>query len=130
MTWELTNAAAQESEWFTSVSCPAPGVALVVGSMGTILKTIDGGDTWQSKPSGTSLSLQGVSFVSEFIGAAVGGDIGTNVFLRTTNGGEIWFEESDDGNTPSGFVYGVEMVTPELGFAVGQNRRIFRRQVQ
>jgi photosystem II stability/assembly factor-like uncharacterized protein len=81
----------------------------VVGN-GEICWTTDGGTTWENRSSANT-------------------DI-TNVLLRTTNGGETWFEESDDGNVSAGLLYGVHMVTSELGLAVGQNRRIFRRLVQ
>ena len=37
----------------------------IVGSDGTILKTEDGGETWMPRPSGTSNSLQSVTFAAD-----------------------------------------------------------------
>ena len=58
-----------------------------VGQSGTILKTINGGNTWTRLVSGTTATLRGVSFSDATHGVAVG-DLGT--ILRTTNGGTSW----------------------------------------
>jgi photosystem II stability/assembly factor-like uncharacterized protein len=53
-------------------------------SVGTILRTTDGGATWTSQASGTNNPLFGVAFTDANTGTAVG-DGGT--ILRTTDGG-------------------------------------------
>ena len=65
-----------------------PDIAVAVGANGTIIKTIDGGETWQQKDSGTTELLRKVRFPTINIGYAV--SIG-NIFLKTIDGGETWF---------------------------------------
>src|SRR5207245_1583881 len=62
-------------------------VGYVVGASGTILKTVDGGGSWQGQSSGTVATLNAVRFVDEQDGWAVG-DGGTA--LSTTDGGSSW----------------------------------------
>lgn len=67
---------------------PPSGAGLIgyaVGAAGTVLKTIDGGNSWQSQNSGVSATLRSVHFVDANVGYAVG-DNGT--VLKTTTGGE------------------------------------------
>lgn len=59
-----------------------------VGANGAILKTINGGLTWESQPSPVSTALRGLAFrEGGLIGYAVG-DLG--VVLCTDNGGSSW----------------------------------------
>jgi len=58
---------------------------------GTIVKTADGGETWTSQAVGTVESLNGVDFVDEDSGWAVG----TNgTILHTSDGGEHWIAQT------------------------------------
>jgi photosystem II stability/assembly factor-like uncharacterized protein len=61
--------------------------AIAVGRNGTILKTVDGGETWDLKSSGTTHTLWDITFVSPTTGYACG-DTGT--LLRSTDGGNSW----------------------------------------
>lgn len=62
-------------------------VAYAVGNGGKVLKTIDNGKSWVLLPAtGTRQPLKGVSFLDEQTGWVVG----SNVVLRTTDGGEKW----------------------------------------
>ena len=58
---------------------------IVVGAMGTILKTTNGGLTWILKSSGTSENLYGVYFADKNNGAIVGS---RGTILKTIDGGE------------------------------------------
>jgi len=75
------------SATFTDVYAITPDIVVVVGSNGTILKTTDGGTTWQQKTSGTNRYLQKIRFSNSNIGYIIG-DQGT--LLKTTDGGESW----------------------------------------
>ena len=73
----------------------------VIGDSGRILHTIDGGDTWNSQLSGTSLSLQCVRFVTSqkgWIGAS------DNSLGRTTNGGLSWLWQHPAGEARKTFM--------------------------
>lgn len=69
-------------------------VGFAVGQGGTVIKTIDGGETWgpaASSASVASADLYGVSFVDEQTGYVVGDAISdTPTILKTTDGGAHW----------------------------------------
>ncbi|MFN8359938.1 MAG: YCF48-related protein [Candidatus Kapaibacterium sp.] len=70
------------------VGFATPLVGVVVGDKGTMLRTADGGLRWQTIILSTSKDLRDVQFVNSMVGFAVGKD----VFLKTTDGGNHWFE--------------------------------------
>lgn len=59
-----------------------------VGNYGHILKTTDGGETWNHQNSGVTQELNDVEFIDENIGWAVGMN---GVVLHSTNGGTTWY---------------------------------------
>ena len=71
-----------------------------VGFDGTLLATTDGGDSWTSQHSGTSLDLQDVAFADDLHGIVVGDSFSGDdplaeklngcIILRTTDGGVTW----------------------------------------
>ncbi len=69
-----------------------------VGDNGTILRTTDGGTTWNSQISGTTNNLNSVSFIDSDNGTAVGYD---GTILRTTNGGVSFVEEEEIEEIPN-----------------------------
>lgn len=75
---------------------------------------------WTQQNSGTSNSLNGVSFINENIGTAVGL---YNTILRTTNGGLNWFSQV---SATSSNLYGVCFADENNGWAVGDQKLILR----
>ncbi len=70
-------------------------VGWAVGDEGVILNTIDGGRTWDRKPTGVRASLRSVCFLNPFVGWVVGreelpGGGSAGVLLYTKDGGETW----------------------------------------
>lgn len=59
----------------------------VVGNGGAILKTVNGGSTWATVVSGTTLQLNSVHFPSTSTGYVVGAN---GVIRKTINGGDSW----------------------------------------
>ena len=57
-----------------------------MGNNGTVLRTTDGGKTWQPQQSGVTEELQRIVFIDENHGWITG----QAVLLRTENGGETW----------------------------------------
>lgn len=85
----------------------------VVGQLGKIFHTVDGGKSWDEQRSGTNLLLTAVDFVDRTHGWAVGE---RGVILHTTNGGKTWREQ------PSGTAYplfDVKFLDRKNGWAVG-----------
>ncbi|OYU81068.1 MAG: hypothetical protein CFE23_06120 [Flavobacterium sp. BFFFF1] len=69
----------------TGVHFPSANVGFVVGIGGTILKTTDIGETWNTVYSNANISLKSVYFINESVGFAVGNNI-----LKTIDGGNSW----------------------------------------
>ena len=72
------------------VACPSPSTCVAVGNrgtIGTILRSTDGGSTWYIQPSGTPRTLVGVGCPrsSTCVAVGVGGTI-----VRSTDGGRTW----------------------------------------
>ncbi|MDP2302193.1 MAG: protein kinase [Ignavibacteria bacterium] len=90
------------------------------GSEGTILKTIDGGQTWKIIPSPDSLNLNDVKFINSLNGFIIGE---SGKVLRTMDGGENWFKI--DLNTTDTF-FKIFFINSYTGFIVGSNGRIMK----
>jgi len=70
-------------------------LGLYVSDAGRIVKTTNGGVTWNLMSSGTTESLFGVKFVDAMIGYACGNN---GAIVRTTNGGDNWSPETSPLN--------------------------------
>ncbi len=90
-----------------------------VGLGGTILRTSDGGESWNGISSGTSHDLYDIVFSDSLRGIAVG----SGTILRTTNGGSSWQSQSVSF---AGDLYSVDVNTDGRGWSVGQQGKIFR----
>jgi|GEM_PF-521243 len=86
-----------DTSYFSSIYAITPDVVVVVGTNGVILKTTDGGETWQQKDSGLTSTLLKVEFPTSSIGyiASSGGEL-----LKTTDGGETWHLLDIELNSP------------------------------
>jgi photosystem II stability/assembly factor-like uncharacterized protein len=62
-----------------------PNTAITVGAAGTVMKTTDGGESWdiQHYADGATTNLSSVHFINSNIGYAIGGNIFTGVVLKT-----------------------------------------------
>lgn len=87
--------------------------ALVVGYAGKILRTADGGMTWDVIPSGVDKALYGVDFTDPQNGWICGQ---SGLILHTTDGGKSWTRQSTP--TPV-YLFAIDMVSPTEGWAVG-----------
>lgn len=111
-----------ESEWAWKISFPTPEVGYVsveynTGTFnGKVLKTTDGGLTWQELPVPGGNSMQGVGFLT----ADIGWTSGRGTDKVTTDGGITW----ESITTLDGSVNRFEFFGDSLGYAMGQ--QIFR----
>lgn len=62
-------------------------------SLGYVLKTTNGGQTWTTSLS-SSTALQSLSFVNENTGYVVGGYNPVSLIYKTTNGGQTWSQQT------------------------------------
>jgi photosystem II stability/assembly factor-like uncharacterized protein len=95
-------------------------VGWIVGENGIILRTTDGGTSWQTQSSGTTVYLNDVSFTDANNGTVVGDN---GIILRTTNGGSTWQSQSS-GTTY--ILHGVSFTDANTGTVVGQGGTILR----
>jgi hypothetical protein len=70
----------------------SPELGWAVGYAGTIIRTNDGGATWQAQESGVTTNLWGVHFLDAQTGWAAGW---TGTIVHTTNGGTTFVESFD-----------------------------------
>ena len=89
-----------------------------VGGAGTILKTTDGGATWQDRSYDGRAWLQSVWFDDEDTGWAVGA-FGT--VISTTDGGETWSVQTLGADV---YLIGVHFVNEHSGWAVGGSEAV------
>src|SRR5262249_31446710 len=117
--WFWQNPLPQGNGLFAAAA-PGSSTVVVVGNLGTILRTDDGAATWTTQSSGTTKSLFGVSFVDANSGTVVGV---SGTILRTTDGGATWTPQSS-GTTQN--LYAVSFVNANTGTAVGWFGTILR----
>lgn len=72
---------------FNKVFALTPDNVLVIGNDGLIIRSTNGGGTWQQKNSGTSQNLIQINFPSQSVGYIAGNQ---NQILKTTDAGETW----------------------------------------
>src|SRR6476660_5980490 len=118
--WAWQNPLPQGNSLYSIHFAPDRLTGLAVGADGTILRTLDGGFTWQKRPSGTDVSLSAV-FVRDKENAFAVGARGT---IRTTgDGGKIWRAVTSGTRD---HLYGIKFAGPGLktGWIVGTYGRV------
>jgi photosystem II stability/assembly factor-like uncharacterized protein len=97
------------------VSFTDSNTGTIVGTNGTILRTINGGDTWSRQSSGITDNLYGVSFSNTNTGTVIGAN---GVILHTTDGGATWTTQSS-GTTK--YLYGISFTYANTGSVIGSD---------
>jgi Uncharacterized protein related to plant photosystem II stability/assembly factor len=93
---------------------PIPGPS--VGASGTILRTTNGGTSWDTQTSGTTVPLHGVAFQNANIGTVVGN---SGTILKTTDGGSHWVPQN---SSTTDHLWDVSFSDANNGAAVGEGR--------
>ncbi len=101
------------SDKFFDVAALDADTAIVVGYGGKILRTEDGGFSWERIPSGTQEALYRVRFVDHRRGWICGQD---GVILHSADGGRSWTRQSSGTNA---YLFSLHFVDAEFGWAVG-----------
>jgi photosystem II stability/assembly factor-like uncharacterized protein len=84
------------------------------GGSGSLIKTQNGGDTWQQLNSGVTTPLNAIHFISKQVGFVIGD---AETILKTINGGISWQRISYKA---AGNVYrDVKFVSPKIGYICG-----------
>ena len=93
--------------------------AIAVGAAGTIIKTTDGGCSWDFKNSGTDEWLRDVFFVDDQIGWVAGNH---GIILKTIDGGNTWVIQNSSTYT----LYSIHFINTNTGWAVGTFGKILK----
>ena len=80
----------QDRDLYSIRFAPDGKTALIVGELGTVLRSTDGGETWKALDSGTTKNLMKVYLIDAQNAVAVGAD---GIIVRTTDGGDHWQTE-------------------------------------
>ena len=100
-----------------SVKFISSTIGWAVGHFGTIIKTMDGGESWQIQLSSANTSLKSIAIIDSN-NVIVGGSGG---ILRTTNGGITWVDQAIGIS-----LMGVTFNDANNGIAVGDSGKILR----
>jgi len=98
-------------------------VGFAVGDHGLVLKTTDGGNSWQQLTVPVDCTLRSICFLSDRVGWIVGGDwltytrIGTGVLLHTNDGGSTWQQLARE-ELPE--LHRVRFFSLESGYVIGR----------
>ncbi len=87
------SAASIPSVDFKCVTMVSQSLAFAGGSQGTIIKSVDGGDTWNTVRSGGTKTFTGIAFWDASNGIAVTRD---RAVWGTDDGGDTWTEQNPD----------------------------------
>lgn len=111
-------------DFYRSIHFPTSSTGYIAGYSGSILKTTNGGQSWEKLINGDKITVKNTPFRSVFfVDAEKGylvGDRGT--FWRTTDGGDNWQIVK---GLPKTDLYDI-FVIENTGFIVGENGRMFR----
>jgi hypothetical protein len=85
-----------------AIAFHSASLGIAVGDRGTILRTSDGGSSWQLSPSGVTCSLDDIQWINGRTVVVIGGGydrvtgISRGVVVRSNDGGRTWQRGSDD----------------------------------
>lgn len=90
-----------------------PDTGWVVGQLGKVFYTTDGGKSWQEQASKTNLLLTAVDFTDQNNGWAVGE---RGIIFHTDDGGKSWKAQTSNVTYP---LFDVDFIDNQKGWAVG-----------
>ena len=110
--------------WYEGIHFVNANIGWAVGWDGLIIKTTDGGQTWNTQTSGTPENLQEVYFIDQNNGWVIGdwNNLG-NTLLKTTNGGSTW-QLTDPDLTTKRYYEDIQFVGSSNGWIVGASCKI------
>ncbi|MCA9732069.1 hypothetical protein KC799_08060, partial [candidate division KSB1 bacterium] len=98
-TWEIRHFVEEMPYSLNKMFFISPDTGTVVGELGRILHTIDGGKNWSQTRTGTAFELYSVHFLDSMLGLAVGA---TGTIFKTVDGGETWIDITPDDDLIQG----------------------------
>jgi photosystem II stability/assembly factor-like uncharacterized protein len=90
------------------------------GDLGTIIRTTDGGQSWQTKETNTTTPILKVN---SFDGQIVITSGFSGLILRSSDGGESWMQITSG---VTGDLWGLQMINDTLGWACGKSNSLIK----
>ena len=119
--WEIVRSQSDDLT-YRKIHFTNKNVGWIVGDEGTVLKTSNGGSTWQVQSSGVTAKLWGISAVSQNMVWICGTN---NTLIKTTNGGSNW-QILMQGDTLDGILIDVAFVNENVGWLSNNNGSIMK----
>jgi photosystem II stability/assembly factor-like uncharacterized protein len=120
-TWQQKYLSTRRGKWAWKISFPSRLVGYVSTQGptpdGSVLKTVDGGETWTELAAAPGYGFSGIGFISELVGWVAS----DTTAYATTNGGANW-QRVKLGTSVNRF----RILSPTLGFAAGDG--VYRYQ--
>lgn len=116
----FVNQTSNTTQRLTGIQFLNEKVGFIAGLAGTILKTTNGGESWEKKPIGTVRNLQSVSFSDENTGWVSGA---TGTIFKTVDGGNYWAAQTVPTTQT---LNGIKFLDGNRGWAVGAQGLVFR----
>lgn len=123
LTWTSVSAGVPANAQLVDMAFPSSRIGYLVSSAGLLLKTTNGGLSWSSI--GPAVTYNYTSIAALSTTHIVMGRSDTNLLTNSTNGGSTLGTEYL--NIVGARVYNMSLLNQNLGFAVGNNARIYRR---
>jgi photosystem II stability/assembly factor-like uncharacterized protein len=90
------------------------------GVIGTVIKTTDGGKSWNSLASNTLEDLSEIFFLNKYDGYAVGR---SGTIIKTIDGGNIWTAVSSNTNN---YLHDITFAGRSIGYCAGLNGTVLK----
>jgi len=112
--WEILNEGVKGD--INTIDFVNDNIGWIGGSDGLLLKTQDGGQTWQSIPLDKNWSINKIDFLDESVGWAIGNVYYEAIILKTYNGGQTW---SVQASWPNADLNLMRVMNTDVVYAVG-----------
>lgn len=109
--WTIRDSSAWRSIFFSNRR-----FGWVVGSAGSMKRTTDAGETWQSISTGTTMNLHRVFFLDSLRGWTIGNE---HTALRSENGGQSWTGVALPSSSLPYVPYDIRFATNQVGWIGG-----------
>lgn len=123
-TWTKVDLSSGVTQSFRDISFPSSSIGYVSGTSGRVIKTTDGGNSWNTLNTGTTAALVNTQFINDNLGFISGGGTGGKIIYKTTDGGINWTDVTPSGLTSTPY----DMAFPNStdGYAVCTNGQILK----
>ncbi|MDP2722061.1 MAG: YCF48-related protein [Bacteroidales bacterium] len=106
----------------TKLSCRGEQDIVATGNWGSIAKSFDSGSTWENVSSGMKASIYNIGFFNSMDGLALGLIGNTRYFVRTSDGGYTWV---NDTIIPNGEFY-MMRIAGSSGYLLNTNSQMMK----